>query len=281
MTILVLGAHGMLGSDVIHVLKEQQHSFFAPTRTEADITKKDEIEALMRRVKPTAVINCTAMHDVARCEKEPSIAMEVNCVAIFYLAKLCAQHQAKLVTMSTDYVFDGKKEGGYTEEDVPNPLMWYGRSKLAGEWAAQAGNSKTFVVRTQSLYGRKKPSGKGLHFVDLIQKLAQEKDEIHVDQFVMAPTWTYPLARGIVKLLMTENYGLYHMSCHGSVSWHDFACEIARLKQLKTKITPVEAHFFPRNFARPQNSYLVNNKLQKIGIDLMPTWREAIQEYLS
>jgi len=207
--------------------------------------------------------------------------MEINCIAVFNLAKLCAQRNIKLVTISTDYVFDGKKEEGYTEEDAPNPLMWYGRSKLAGEWAAQAANPKTFVIRTQSLYGHEKPTGKGLHFVDMIQKLANEKPEINVDQYVMSPTWTYPLAKGIINLSKTENYGLYHMSYHEATSWFESACEIARLKNIKTKINPVDANFFPKKFARPQNSYLINSKLQKLGLDVMPSWKQAIKEYVS
>jgi dTDP-4-dehydrorhamnose reductase len=276
MTLLVLGSNGMLGADLVNVLKEQNRHFFAATRQDADI-----VRMLLDRVAPKAVINCTAMHDVPKCEQEPALAMEINCIAVFGLAKQCAARNAKLLTLSTDYVFDGKKEEGYTEEDIPNPLMWYGRSKLAGEWAAQAANPKTFVLRTQSLYGRKRPTGKGLHFVDLIQKLASERSEVNVDQFIMSPTWTYPLAKGILNLLDTENYGLYHMSCQEPTSWYAFACEIVRLKNLKTKVLPVAAHFFPRNFARPQNSYLINSKLQKLGMDMMPTWKEAIQEYMS
>lgn len=281
MTILILGSNGMLGTDLIKVLKEDNRKFFAASRQDADITHPDQLAALLDRVTPVTVINCTAMHDVPKCEQEPALAMDVNCIAVFGLAKLCAKHNAKLLTISTDYVFDGKKAGGYTEEDAPNPLMWYGRSKLAGEWAAQGANPKTFIVRTQSLYGRGKPTGKGLHFVDLIQKLAHERSEVNVDQFIMSPTWTYPLAKGILKLLETDSYGLYHMSCHEPASWYGFACEIARLKNLKAKINPVADNFYPRNFARPQNSYLVNSKLQKLGIDLMPTWKEAIQEYMS
>lgn len=281
MTILVLGSNGMLGSDLVKVLEENKCKFAAATRKDADITNHEQVTALLDRTAPKAVINCTAMHDVAKCEQEPQLAMEINCTAVFHLAKQCAKRNLKLLTISTDYVFDGKKEGGYTEEDPPNPLMWYGRSKLAGEWAARAANPKTFIVRTQSLYGRGKPSGKGLHFVDLIQKLANERKEVNVDQFIMSPTWTYPLAKGILKLFETDNYGLYHMSCHEPASWYEFACEIVRLKNLNTKVVPVDVNFFPTMFARPQNSYLLNSKLQNLGLDQMPPWKEAIQEYLT
>jgi dTDP-4-dehydrorhamnose reductase len=281
MTILILGANGMLGSDLVKVAKERQLSYHAATRKEADVTDIESLKTLINRTSPSAVINCTAMHDVPRCEKEPLIAMEVNCDAVFHLAKLCSERNIKFLTVSTDYVFDGHKVGGYTEADSPNPLMWYGRSKLAGEWAAMAANPKTFVVRSQSLYGHERPTGKALHFVDMIQKLASERDEIKVDQFIMSPTWTYPLAKGILSLLETDKYGLYHMSCHDPISWYDFAVEIVRLKNLKTKVTPVANDFFPRNFARPENSYLINSKLKELGMDNMPTWKKALQEYLS
>lgn len=281
MTILVLGSNGMLGNDLVKVLQKRNRLFVAASRKDADVTDMNQIAGLLDRVTPVAVINCTAMHDSAKCEEDPGLAMNVNCISVFGLAKLCAVHHAKLLTISTDYVFDGKKEGGYTEADIPNPLMWYGRSKLAGEWAAQAANPKTFIVRTQSLYGYGKPTGKRLHFVDLIQKMATEKSEISVNQLIMSPTWTYPLAEGILNLLETERYGLYHMSCQEPISWYTFACEIIRLKNLKTKIVPVEANFFPSNFSRPQNSYLINHKLKELGIDQMPTWREALKEYIS
>lgn len=281
MTTLVLGSNGMLGSDLVKVLKEHNRNYSAATRKDADITQSDQLSALLDRINPKAVINCTAIHDSAKCEQDPALAMQINCVAVFNLAKLCAARDIKLLTISTDYVFDGKKKEGYAEDDIPNPLMWYGRSKLAGEWAALAANPKSFVVRTQSLYGKEKPTGKGMHFVDLIQKLASEKDEINVDQIVMSPTWTYPLAKGILNLLETDKYGLYHMSCQEPISWYAFACEIIRLKNLKTKIVPVEPNFFPKNFSRPEHSYLINSKLQRMGMDQMPTWKEAIKEYIS
>src|SRR5687768_13655171 len=125
MTILILGSNGMLGSDIIKVAKERGLNYFKATRKDADITQPAEVAALLAKVAPTAVINCTAMHDVPRCEKEPSLAMQINCDAVFYLSKLCAVRGAKLLTVSTDYVFDGKKSEGYTEDDAPNPLMWY------------------------------------------------------------------------------------------------------------------------------------------------------------
>lgn len=281
MTILILGSNGMLGSDIKKVAKERGLKIFGATRKDAEVTNQAAVASLINKVSPTAVINCTAMHDVPRCEKEPGLAMEVNCDAVYHLAKLCESSGIKLVTISTDYVFDGKKSAGYIEEDAPNPLMWYGRSKLAGEWAALAVNPKTFVVRSQSLYGHERPTGKSLHFVDLIQKLASERDEVKVDKFIMSPTWTYPLAKGILKLLETDKYGLYHMSCHEPVSWYEFACEIVKIKKLKATVTPVENDFFPRTFARPENSYLINGKLKKMGMDDMPTWKQALQEYLA
>jgi len=280
MKIVVMGSAGQLGQDIVKVLNEKKVKYYAATRKDADVTRVNEIDNLFDREKPDAVINCAALHDVNQCEEHPELAMEVNAISVSNIAKKCSDINAKFMTMSTDYVFDGIKIEGYTEDDTPNPLMWYGKSKLAGEWFAIANNKKAFVIRTQSLYGIAGPRGKGLHFVDLMLKFAKEKDEIKVDQCRMAPTWTYPLANNMYALLMTEHYGLYHMSCNGVTTWYEFAKKIMELTNNKVKITPVDNDFFPKKFRRPENTYLINKKLKEINLDVMPDWDDALKEYL-
>jgi len=280
MKILILGSKGQLGTDIVRVLEENEKGYFAAGRQDADIAKPEEIDRLFDKEKPDAVINCTAFHDMTKCEEDPAVGVNINTISVSSISKKCNELDIKFMTISSDYVFDGKKIEGYTEDDISNPLTWYGKSKLAGEWCALANNPKAFVVRVQSLYGVTGPKGKGLNFVDLMLKLSKERDELKVDQCRMAPTWTYPLAKNMLALLETENYGLYHMSCNGMTSWCEFAKRIMELTGSPVKVTPVANDFFPRDFDRPENTYLIKRNLDKINLNLMPTWEEALKGYL-
>jgi dTDP-4-dehydrorhamnose reductase len=278
--VVVFGPAGQLGSDLVRVLTERGEDVVTPTRRDADLTDRAAVGALLRRERPDAVVNCAAYHDVAGCEENPDLAFAVNATGVENLARECAVIGAKLVTVSTDYVFDGTKEGGYTEEDAPNPLNRYGESKFAGEQLALAAHPETFVVRTQSLFGVAGPSGKGLNFVDLMTKLAGERDELMVDQFRMAPTGTAPLAENMHALLPTEAFGVYHVSCQGETTWYEFARAILERIGSNTKLTPVPNDYYKTPFSRPENSYLVNARLQSLGLDRMPHWVQALDEYL-
>jgi dTDP-4-dehydrorhamnose reductase len=229
---------------------------------------------------PDAVINCAAFHDVGRCEESPALAYAINAIALEALASACKAVRARLLTVSTDYVFDGTKPDGYTEDDAPNPLNVYGASKLEGERRAMAAHDQVFVVRTQSLFGLSQPTGKRPNFVELMLGLALERDELKVDQYRMAPTSTAALAANMVALLRTEHYGLYHMSCHGETSWFEFAQRIIELSGVDVRVVAVPNDYYPSTFVRPENTYLVNEALREIDLDLMPTWEKALVTYL-
>jgi len=280
MRVLVLGPAGQLGTDVVRVLQERGEDVLPATRQLAELTDRPAIDALLARERPDAVMNCAAYHDVAGCEVNPQLAFAVNAAAVELLAQRCAEIGAKLMTVSSDYVFDGTKVGGYREEDVPNPVNRYGESKLAGEQLALAAHPQTFVVRTQSLFGLAGPSGKGLNFVDLMIKLSEERDEIKVDQFRMAPTGTASLAENMYTLLLTDDFGVYHMSCQGETTWYEFARAILERIGSRTKVTPVSNDYYPTTFTRPENTYLINARLQARGLDQMPHWEQALTEYL-
>ncbi len=280
MRVLVLGPTGQLGTDVIRVLQERGEDVLPATRQLAELTDRPAIEALLARERPDAVVNCAAFHDVAGCEVNPELAFAVNATGVEALAQQCAKIEAKLMTVSSDYVFDGAKVGGYREEDVPNPVNRYGESKLAGERLALAAHPQTFVVRTQSLFGVAGPSGKGVNFVDLMIKLSAERDEIKVDQFRMAPTGTASLAQNMTSLLVTDDFGLYHMSCQGETTWYEFARAILERIGSRTKVTPVSNNYYQTTFTRPENTYLINARLQARGLDHMPHWEQALTEYL-
>jgi len=280
MRVLVFGPRGQLGTDVVRVLQERGEDVLSATRPQADLTDRPAIEALLARERPDAVVNCAAFHDVAGCEANPELAFAVNATGVELLAQLCAEIGAKLMTVSSDYVFDGTKVGGYREEDAPNPLNRYGESKLAGERLALAAHAQTFVVRTQSLFGLAGPSGKGLNFVDLMLKLSAERDELEVDQFRMAPTGTASLAENMYTLLLTDDFGLYHMSCQGETTWYEFAEAILERIHSTTRVKPVPNDYYATTFRRPENTYLINAALRARGLDHMPHWEQALTDYL-
>ena len=150
MKVLVFGSTGQLGTDVVRVFMRRGEDVLPVTRELADLTDRTAVQALLARERPDAVVNCAAFHDPAGCEEDPELAFAVNASGVEVLAQQCAEIPAKLMTVSTDYVFDGAKVGGYREDDTPNPLNRYGESKLEGEQLARAAHGQTFVVRTQS-----------------------------------------------------------------------------------------------------------------------------------
>ena len=280
MKVVVFGSTGQLGTDVVRVFMGRGEDVLPVTREVADLTDRTAVQALLARERPDAVVNCAAFHDPAGCEEDPELAFAVNASGVEVLAQECAKIPAKLMTVSTDYVFDGTKVGGYREDDTPNPLNRYGESKLQGEQLARAAHGQTFVVRTQSLFGLTGPRGKGSNFVDLMMRLAEERDEIKVDGFRMAPTGTLPLAENMHTLLLTNEFGLYHMSCQGETTWYEFARSILQRVGSNTRVVPVPNDFYPTTFRRPDNTYLINAALQARGLDHMPQWEETLADYL-
>jgi dTDP-4-dehydrorhamnose reductase len=280
MKVLVFGPSGQLGTDFVQVLARNGEECIPAPRQTVDVGDLAAVSALVAAQRPDAVVNCSAFHDVAGCEENPELAAAINTRSVEAMARASRGVDAKFLTMSTDYVFDGQKVEGYTEEDAPRPLNRYGESKLAGERAALAAHPRTFVVRTQSLFGVTGPRGKGLNFVDLMVKLSKERPELKVDQCRMAPTYTVALAENLLALLRTEQFGLYHMSCDGSTTWYEFAKRILELIGSKVPVLPVPNDFYPRKFARPENTYLINAGLRSRGLDRMPHWESALKDYL-
>jgi dTDP-4-dehydrorhamnose reductase len=278
--VLVTGAQGQLGTDVVEALEEAGETALGVTRAHADLMDHSALRVLVRDESPDAVVNCAAFHDVGGCEERPDVAFAVNAKAVQVLAESCARVGASLMTVSTDYVFDGTRAGGYTEDDAPNPLNVYGESKLEGERRAAAAHSDVFVVRTQSLFGHSRPTGKGSNFVELMLGLALERDELRVDQFRMAPTSTAALAANMVALLRSDAFGLYHMSCEGETTWFEFARRVIELEGLDVTVVAVPNDYYETSFARPESTYLVNAALRDVGLDLMPSWQDALETYL-
>jgi len=282
MKVLLIGANGQLGADLCKAL---QHFEAIPlTRIDIEITDMDSVREACHKHKPDAVINTAAYVQVDDCETNQDKAFLVNALGARNIAVVASELGAKLVHISTDYVFGGKTEPRatpYTEFDIPVPSNVYGESKLAGEDFVRHLCLSHFIVRTSGLFGRAASSGKGGNFVETILKLAHERDEIRVvnDQ-VFSPTYTKDLAGKIAELIATEYYGVFHITNKGACSWYEFTKEILRLAELKTPVIPVSSEQYPQKARRPRFSVLGNYHLRLLGMDDMRPWQEALKDYM-
>ncbi len=274
--VLIVGAHGMLGRDLVKVLGET-FDVLPLGRDDLDISAYNNVKKVLKEVSPQVVINAAGYTDVDACERKSRLAFTVNGEGAKNLARASSVIKAKLVYISTDYVFDGKKETPYTEQDQPNPLNVYGESKLMGERYVQKFADDYLIVRTQWLFG-----AGGRNFVDTIIDLARERDRIEVvDDQVGSPTYTLDLSVAIRALLEKDLWGVYHVSNSGHCSWYDFAKEIlAQLGKDTVELVPISSADLTRPARRPLYSVLSNEKLQRdAGITMRP-WQEALRDYL-
>lgn len=271
--ILVVGANGMLGRDMMAVLGDRARGVDI---ADIDITSLESTERVLTTLRPSVVINCAAYTDVDGCEANADTAMQVNGEGVGYLAMATRGIGARLVQVSTDYVFDGGKGIPYQEDDAPRPLSVYGESKLAGEMNA-AFNPEHLIVRTQWLYGLH-----GKNFVETMLRLATEKDTLSVvDDQIGSPTWTVDLARSIVALIDKHCQGIYHAANAGFCSWNQFARAIFEEAGLSVKVTGMTTEQLNRPARRPLYSTLDCGKLEEdTGFRPQP-WRDALRSYLS
>lgn len=282
MNVAVIGANGQLGSDVVSAFTENQDSVDSLTHAQIEISKLDSVRTCLEKCRPAIVINTAAMHHVENCEREPAIAFAVNAIGVRNLALVTRDLGATLIHVSTDYVFDGRKDTPYVEDDAPLPLNVYGNSKLAGEYHARAINPRHFVLRTSALYGKHPCRAKGgRNFVDLMLELARTKGRVRVvnDEFV-SPTPTVDLARQIVRLSRSDAYGLYHATSESSCSWYEFAREIFLLAEVEVKLEAAGQGEFPAKAPRPQYSVLENRGLKGAGLNSFASWKVGLQRYV-
>ena len=279
MKIMIIGAGGQLGSELVNMVQED--IVIPLTRHDLEMTDYRQVNDVISSNTPDIVINTTAYHRVDDCEDNVEKAFSVNAFAVRTLSKICAEMNATLVHFSTDYVFGGEKRVPYMENDIPNPLSVYAASKLAGEYFTRNICRRHFVVRTCGLYGAKGISGKGGNFVEMMLRLAREQKPIKVvaDQ-VVTPTFAKELAVSISKLIRTREYGLYHITNDGGCSWYEFAKAIFDLTGIRADLSPVTAEEFGAKARRPAYSVLENRNLRALGIDNMRPWKEALKEYL-
>jgi dTDP-4-dehydrorhamnose reductase len=283
MRVAVVGANGQLGMDIAVAMQSAGDQVIPVTHAETDIASAESIRKVLMAVMPDVVINTAAMHHVENCEKEPVRAYEVNALGGRNLAIVSRELDAKLVHVSTDYVFDGAQKRPYEEDDPPTPLNVYGNTKLAGEAFIRAIGGKYFIVRTSALYGKHPCRAKGgRNFVELMLKLGKERDEVRVvDDEIVSPTSTEELAKQIALLVRTERYGLYHATAEGSCSWYEFARTIFEMAGMSTKLKIAGANEFPMKVPRPKYSVLENARLKNEGLNSLQSWKEGLQVYLA
>lgn len=276
MKVLILGAHGMLGSDLMQSLSGTQQVIGTDIEN-FDITNQKETIRALLRIKPQWVINVAAYTQVDRCEKERDLAFKVNARGVKHLALACKEIQAKLLHVSTDYVFDGKKQAPYVEEDSLAPLSVYGHSKLQGESFVRDLLDDFIIIRSGGLYGKK-----GTNFVNTIMKMAKERDELTIvnDQWV-SPTYTIELSRAIEALLRVSPRGIFHVVNRGHCTWYQFACRVLELTGSKTKVVPISSDQLNRPAKRPGFSVLNCVKFTEVTGMQLKTWEEALTEYIS
>ncbi len=271
--ILVVGSKGMLGQDLLALLGERGRGVDLP---EIDITDMVSVQKILTALKPKVVVNCAAYTDVDACETNAETAMQVNAEGVAFLAMITREIGAKLVQISTDYVFDGSKGSPYNEDDLQKPLNIYGESKLAGELNVDI-NPDNLLIRTQWLYGIN-----GKNFVETMLKLAKEKDELSVvDDQIGSPTWTMDLARGIIALIDKDCRDVYHFANSGNTSWNGFAKAIFEESGIPVKLHSMTTEQLNRPARRPLHSTLDCSKLvEDTGFTPQP-WREALKQYLA
>jgi len=275
--ILITGKDGQLGWELQRSLAGLG-DVIATNRREFDLCDSNAIRRTVRKTGPDVIVNAAAYTAVDNAESEPDVAMQVNAIAPGILAEEAKLLGALLVHYSTDYVFDGSKKSPYKEEDTPNPLSVYGRSKLKGEQAIVASECRHLIFRTSWVY-----SSRGRNFFLTILKAAREKPELRVvdDQFG-APTSSLALAEATARALQVRAaQGLYHMTAGGRTSWFGFAQMILRSAAISTPLAPIPSDQYPAKATRPRNSVLDNSRLKEaFGISL-PDWENQLEQVMA
>lgn len=276
MKVLVTGVKGQLGYDVMKCLDERKIEAVGADIEEFDITNFEQTRNFIINVKPDAVIHCSAYTAVDKAEENLELCEKVNAEGPRNIAKVCKELDAKMIYISTDYVFPGNGEHFYEPEDKKGPLGAYGNTKLKGELAVQELLEKYFIVRISWVFGKN-----GNNFVKTMLRLGKEKEEITVvgDQ-IGSPTYTKDLAPLLCDMLLTEKYGAYHATNEGICSWADFATKIMEYGGCQAKVRAITTEEYGAKAARPKNSRMSKEKLIENGFYKLPAWEDALKRYI-
>lgn len=276
MRVLVTGVTGQLGHDCVIELQDREIEVRGVSSKEFPLTDAGAMRYYMEAYRPTAVIHCAAYTAVDRAEDDEAACMAVNAEGTAELARLCREFHAKMVYISTDYVFPGDGTKPYEADAPKDPKNVYGQSKLAGEEAVQQILRRYFIVRISWVFGIN-----GKNFVRTMLKLGQTHKELTVvDDQIGSPTYTRDLAVLLADMIQTEKYGVYQATNEGFCSWAEFAAEIFRQAGMDVKVTPVPSSAYPTRAVRPHNSRMSKKSLVDAGFSLLPRWQDAIGRYL-
>ena len=275
MKVLVTGVKGQLGHDVVNELEKRGHKALGVDIEEMDITDSRSVMDVITHAAPEAVIHCAAYTAVDAAEDNEDLCRRVNAQGTENIVKACQSLNCKLMYISTDYVFNGQGTRPWEPDDKREPLNVYGQTKYEGELAVET-LEKYFIVRIAWVFGVN-----GKNFIKTMLNLGKTRDTITVvDDQVGSPTYTYDLARLLVDMIETEEYGRYHATNEGLCSWYEFACEIFRQAGLKVHVIPVSSDQYPARAKRPMNSRMSKDKLEERGFKRMPAWQDALGRYL-
>ena len=274
--ILVTGSTGQLGSDVVKELLKRGYSTLSPNRSELNLCSEDNIRNYILNSNCEAIVHCAAYTQVDKAEDEKDLCIKINATATKHIAKCAKILDIPMIYISTDYVFDGTKDGKYTENDETNPINIYGESKLAGEKYVQEILDKYYIVRTSWVFNIN-----GKNFIETMLRLSKANNQLSiVNDQIGSPTYTKDLSRLLVDMLETSKYGLYHATNEGYCSWYEFANTIFKLANINIDIKAINSNEYASRAKRPMNSKLSKDKLIEFGFKPLPHWEDALKDYL-
>ena len=274
--ILVTGSTGQLGSDVVKELLKRGYSTLSPNRSELNLCSEDNIRNYISNSNCEAIVHCAAYTQVDKAEDEKDLCIKINATATKHIVKCAKILDIPMIYISTDYVFDGTKDGEYTENDETNPINIYGESKLAGEKYVQEILDKYYIVRTSWVFNIN-----GKNFIETMLRLSKTNNQLSiVNDQIGSPTYTKDLSRLLVDMLETSKYGLYHATNEGYCSWYEFADTIFKLANINIDIKAINSNEYASRAKRPLNSKLSKDKLIEYGFKPLPHWEDALKDYL-
>lgn len=276
MKFFITGVNGQLGYDVKRELLERGYTdILAPTRVDLDITNEDAVKKMIREYRPSVIFHCAAYTAVDKAEEEQEKCYQVNVLGTKYLTEAAKEVGAKIIYISTDYVFDGTKEGLYQIEDKVNPVNYYGKTKYLGENFIREYDNH-IIVRISWVFGIN-----GKNFIRTMLNLAELHKELNVvcDQ-IGSPTYTKDLAGLLVNMFLSNVKGLYHVTNEGYCSWYEFAEFIFKESRKKVKVHPILTKDYKTIAKRPLNSKLSKESLDDIGMKRLPEWQDAVKRYI-
>lgn len=276
MRVLVTGVTGQLGHDCVLELEDRGMEVRGVSSRDFPLTDAKAMRRVMAAYKPNCVIHCAAYTAVDRAEDDEAACMAVNAEGTANLAKLCREFHAKMVYISTDYVFPGEGDAPYETDAPKGPQNVYGRSKLMGEEAVQSILKRYFIVRISWVFGIN-----GKNFIRTMLRLGESHAKLTVvDDQVGSPTYTRDLSVLLADMIQTERYGVYHATNEGFCSWAELAAEVFRQAGMPVEVTPVPSSAYPTRAVRPKNSRMSKNSLTQAGFALLPRWQDAVGRYL-